>query len=235
MQMIAAVDVGSNAIRMVVGEVDDEWKVRAIENIRVPVRLGQDVFTEGFIQEESIQATIDTFMRFRRVADDFGITRLRAIATSAMREASNGDFLVDRIANSTGIQLEVIDGDEEARLVALAIASVINLRKKRAVLVDIGGGSVEVTVTDGPNIVSTESFNMGTVRLLNKLKTNGSFQPPTNASNSDFSLLVQEYAEAPRRRIEREIGAEPVQSMHWHRRQCGGDGQAAAETFQGFK
>ena len=137
MQMIAAVDVGSNAIRMVVGEVDDGWKVRPIENIRLPVRLGQDVFTEGFIQEESIQATIDTFMRFRRVADDFGITHLRAIATSAMREASNGDFLVDRIANSTGFQLEIIDGDEEARLVALAITNVINLRKKRAVLVDI--------------------------------------------------------------------------------------------------
>lgn len=210
MQMIAAVDVGSNAIRMVVGEVDDEWKVRPIENIRLPVRLGQDVFTEGFIQEESIQATIDAFLRFRHVADDFGITGLRAIATSAMREASNGDFLVDRIANSSGIQLEVIDGDEEARLVALAIANVIDLRKKRAVLVDIGGGSVEVAVTDGPNIVSTESFNMGTVRLLNKLKTDGSFHHPANASNSDFSLLVHEYAEAPRRRIEREIGDEPV-------------------------
>jgi exopolyphosphatase/guanosine-5'-triphosphate,3'-diphosphate pyrophosphatase len=210
MQTIAAVDVGSNAIRMVVGEVDDEWKVRPIENIRLPVRLGQDVFTQGFIQEESIQATIDAFMRFRRVADDFGVIRLRAIATSAMREATNGDFLVDRIVNSSGIHLEIIDGDEEARLVALAIANVIDLRKKRAVMVDIGGGSVEVAVTDGPNIVSTESFNMGTVRLLNKLKTNGSFHHPANASNSDFSLLVQEYAEAPRRRIEREIGNEPV-------------------------
>jgi exopolyphosphatase/guanosine-5'-triphosphate,3'-diphosphate pyrophosphatase len=105
---------------------------------------------------------------------------------------------------------EVIDGDEEARLVARAIADVIDLHGKRAVLVDIGGGSVEVTITDGLNIVSTESFNMGTVRLLNKLKTNGSLHSPANASNSDFGLLVQEYAEAPRRRIEREIGAEPV-------------------------
>ena len=210
MQTIAAVDVGSNAIRMVVGEVDADWKVRAVENIRLPVRLGQDVFTVGFIQEETIQAAIDAFLRFRRVADDFDVTRMRAIATSAMREASNGDFLVDRIANSSGIHVEIINGDEEARLVALAIADVIDLRKKRAVLVDIGGGSVEVTVTDGPNIVSTESFNMGTVRLLNKLKTNGSFHVPSGASNPDFSLLVQEYAEAPRRRIEREIGDEPV-------------------------
>ena len=210
MQIIAAIDVGSNAIRMVVGEIDDHWKVRAIENIRLPVRLGQDVFTEGFIQEETIQAAIDAFLRFRRVADDFGVTHMRAIATSAMREAANGDFLIDRIVNSSGIQLEVIDGDEEARLVALAIANVIDLRKKRAVLVDIGGGSVEVAVTDGSYIVSTESFNMGTVRLLNKLKINGSFHIHSGASNSNFSLLVQEYAEAPRRRIEREIGEEPV-------------------------
>jgi exopolyphosphatase/guanosine-5'-triphosphate,3'-diphosphate pyrophosphatase len=195
---------------MVVGEVDADWKVRAVENIRLPVRLGQDVFTVGFIQEETVQAAIDAFLRFRRVADDFGVTRMRAIATSAMREASNGDFLVDRIANSSGIQVEIISGDEEARLIALAITAVIDLRKKRAVLVDIGGGSVEVTVTDGPNIVSTESFNMGTVRLLNKLKTNGNFPHPSNGSNSEFSLLVQEYAEAPRRRIEREIGDKPV-------------------------
>ena len=182
MQIIAAIDVGSNAIRMVVGEIDDHWKVRAIENIRLPVRLGQDVFTEGFIQEETIQAAIDAFLRFRRVADDFGVTHMRAIATSAMREAANGDFLIDRIVNSSGIQLEVIDGDEEARLVALAIANVNDLRKKRAVLVDIGGGSVEVAVTDGSNIVSTESFNMGTVRLLNKLRINGSFPIQCNRS-----------------------------------------------------
>jgi exopolyphosphatase / guanosine-5'-triphosphate,3'-diphosphate pyrophosphatase len=210
MQMIAAVDVGSNAIRMVVGEVNSEWKVRAVENIRLPVRLGQDAFTVGFIQEEAVQSAIDAFLRFRRIADDFGVRKMRAIATSAMREASNGDFLVDRIANSSGIQVEIIDGDEEARLVTLAIADVIDLRKKRAVLVDIGGGSVEVTVTDGPNIVSTESFNMGTVRLLNSLKVNGNHQSASNGSNSDFSLLVQEYAEAPRRRIEREIGDHPV-------------------------
>jgi exopolyphosphatase/guanosine-5'-triphosphate,3'-diphosphate pyrophosphatase len=164
----------------------------------------------GFIQEESIQAAIDAFMRFRRVADDFGVTRMRAVATSAMREATNGDFLAGRIANSSGIQIEIISGEEEARLATLAIAAVIDLRKKRAVLVDIGGGSVEVTITDGPNIVSTESFNMGTVRLLNNLKLNGSFPSPSGAPNSNFSLLVQEYAEAPRRRIEREIGKEPV-------------------------
>lgn len=210
MQTIAAVDVGSNAIRMVVGEVDADWKVHAVENIRLPVRLGQDVFTVGFIQEETVQAAIDAFLRFRRIADDFGVRKMRAIATSAMREASNGDFLVDRIANSSGIQIEIISGDEEARLVTLAIADVIDLQKKRAVLVDIGGGSVEVTVTDGPNIVSTESFNMGTVRLLNNLKVNGNYQSATNGSSSDFSLLVQEYAEAPRRRIEREIGDDPV-------------------------
>ena len=69
MQTIAAIDVGSNAIRMVVGEIDAKWNVHAIENIRLPVRLGQDVFTIGFIQEETIQAAIDAFMRFRRVAD----------------------------------------------------------------------------------------------------------------------------------------------------------------------
>ena len=210
MQNIAVVDVGSNAIRMIVGHVDADWKVERVENIRIPVRLGQDVFADGFVHEETIQAAVDAFNRFRSIADAFGVTRLRAIATSAMREATNSDFLVNRIASSSDIQIEVISGDEEARLIALAIADVVDLHNKRAVLVDIGGGSVEVTVTKGLNIVSTDSYNMGTVRLLNKLKTDGDLHLISNGTNSTFNLLVHEYTEAHRRRIEQVIGREPV-------------------------
>jgi exopolyphosphatase/guanosine-5'-triphosphate,3'-diphosphate pyrophosphatase len=195
---------------MIVGRVDADWKVQPMENIRIPVRLGQDVFTDGFIREETIQAAIDAFNRFRSTADAFGVTRLRAIATSAMREAYNGDFLVARILNSSNIQVEVISGDEEARLIALAIANVVNLAGKRAVLVDIGGGSVEVTVMQGQTILSTDSYNMGTVRLLNKLKINGDLPMLSTTPSLGFSRLVHEYAEAPRRRIEREIGSDPV-------------------------
>ncbi len=206
MQKIAAIDAGSNAMRMVVGNINEAWEVEPIENIRLPVRLGQDVFTTGVLEEKTMQQAVDAFLHFRRVANDFGVVQTRAIATSAMREADNGDILLDRIARTSGIEVEIISGAEEARLIHLAVANRIPLSGKRAILVDIGGGSVEVTLSDNGNILSTESYNMGTVRLLQKLDHGKESVVHPNGAKHRFSLLVREYAEAARRRIDREIG-----------------------------
>ena len=119
-----------------------------------------------------------------------------------MREAGNSDLLCDRILHTTGIDIDIVSGDEEARLIHLAVAKAINLKSKRAMLIDIGGGSVEVTLSQGGTILSTESYNMGTVRLLQKLSNK-----PTRLS---FDQLVREYAEAAKRRIEREIGHKKI-------------------------
>ena len=206
MQNIAAIDTGSNAIRLIVGEIRDSRRVEPVENIRLPVRLGQDAFTTGFLREETIQQGVDAFLHFRRVADDFGVTKIRAIATSALREASNSHILLDRIQQTSGIEIEIINGEEEARLIHLAVENALDLEDKRAVLIDIGGGSVEVTISENKKIISTESYNVGTVRLLKKL--NG--EEKQAASKRPFSLLVREYAEAARRRIDREIGSEKI-------------------------
>ena len=203
MLKVAAIDVGSNAIRMAVGEVDDSWKVKAIENIRIPVRLGQDVFTSGKLEETSMQQTLDVFSRFQRVARDFDVFRLRAVATSAIREAANGRLLADRINSATGIHVDIIDGDEEARLIHLAVTHVLDRKNKRTLLIDIGGGSVEVSLSTGDNIISTGSYKMGTVRLLKILEAKDS-------PEQTFSQLIYEYAESARRRIEREIGDERI-------------------------
>ena len=88
---ISAIDVGSNAMRMVVGEVDETWQVRPIENIRLPVRLGQDVFDRGYLEEKTIQQTEEVFLRFRQMAENFNVHQLRAVATSAAREAERGE------------------------------------------------------------------------------------------------------------------------------------------------
>ena len=88
MMRIAAIDVGSNAMRMVIGEVDGSGGVNVIENIRLPVRLGQDVFSKGYLEEKTIQQTEEAFLHFRHVADGFNVARLRAVATSAAREAA---------------------------------------------------------------------------------------------------------------------------------------------------
>jgi exopolyphosphatase/guanosine-5'-triphosphate,3'-diphosphate pyrophosphatase len=201
---ISAIDVGSNAMRMVIGEVDEAWRVKTIENIRLPVRLGQDVFSKGYLEEKTIQQTEEAFLRFKHVAESFNIQHLRAVATSAAREAGNSDLLLDRVFRTSGIEIEIISGEEEARLIHSAVAHVLNLTNKRTLLIDIGGGSIEVTISTGRNIISTDSYNMGTVRLLEKL--NGK-----NKSKHPFGNLVREYAEAARYRIERDLGDEKVQ------------------------
>lgn len=203
MQTIAAIDVGSNAMRMVVGRVVYDGKVEVVENLRLPVRLGQDAFTTGIVSEETAQQTVDAFIRFSKIADDHDVQNLRSVATSAMREITNSDLLIDRIARTTGIDIEIINGEEEARLIHLAVAQSVNLKDKHALLIDIGGGSVEVTLSLNGNIISTESYNMGTVRLLKKLSNEKDTAPP-------FHKLVREYAEAARHRIDRELGSKKI-------------------------
>ncbi len=209
MQKIAAIDAGSNAMRMVVGNVNEVWQVEPIENIRLPVRLGRDVFTTGMLAEKTMQQAADAFVHFRRVAQEFGVNHIRAVATSAMREAANADILLDRIWRSSRIEVEVISGAEEARLIHMAVAHMLKLDGKRAVLVDIGGGSVEVTLSENGNILSTESYHIGAVRLLQKLDS-GKELAYSMARKHPFSLLVREYAEAARRRIDRELGSARV-------------------------
>ena len=203
MSNIAAIDVGSNAIRMMVSRLNNGGSLETLENIRLPVRLGQDAFTSGQFSEQTMQMVVDAFLHFRKVADVFEVIQTRAVATSAMRETSNSDLLVDRIVRETGFSIELISGEEEARLIHLAVTRSVELKNKHAVLIDIGGGSVEVTLSDGENILSTESYGMGTVRLLKKLESDEGKKLP-------FNRLVREYAESARRHIDREIGDEKV-------------------------
>jgi exopolyphosphatase/guanosine-5'-triphosphate,3'-diphosphate pyrophosphatase len=203
MQTIAAVDIGSNGIRMVVGRVDPNGQVQVVENIRLPVRLGTDAFTSGIASEETIRQVVEAFLQFRRIIRDTGIGRVRAVATSAVRELSNRDILLDRIARSAFIEVQVISGAEEARLVHLAVSHVMDLSGKRALLVDIGGGSVEVTLCKGQEILATDSYSMGTVRVLEKLgQANGHPVP--------FERLAEEYADAAKRHIDQDTGGTKV-------------------------
>lgn len=204
MSKIAAIDVGSNAMRMIVGEVDEAWRVNTLENIRLPVRLGQDVFSKGYLEPGTIQRAREAFLRFRHITETYNVQQMRAIGTSAVREASNSDLLIDEIRNTSGIELEVISGEEEARLIHQAAVHALNLRDKRTLLIDIGGGSVEVTIVMGQKIISTESYQLGTVRLLEKLEI-------IDNSSHSFGDLVREYAEATRYRIKRDFGGEKIQ------------------------
>ena len=164
-----SIDVGSNAIRLrIVESSSSAWGgevVREVTSARAPVRLGRDVFRSGRLSSATLDDATQVLAGFRSMFEREGVTSYRAVATSATREASNGLDLVMRAEREAGIELETIDGHEEARLVNVAVARAIRLTGRTA-LADIGGGSTEITVLDGVKRVRSTSLPLGTVRLL---------------------------------------------------------------------
>ena len=183
---VAAIDMGSNAIRFVVAEfvAPNSWV--ELESQRVPVRLGHEVFLTGRLDADAMTATVEAMSSFRRAIDTLGVPRYRAVATSAVRESRNGGELVERIRRECGIQLETITGSEEARLVWLAIRSRMKLGDQRWLAVDLGGGSLEISDVSAHGIHWSESHTMGTVRILEDLGSAGADVESTRA-------LIEEY------------------------------------------
>jgi exopolyphosphatase/guanosine-5'-triphosphate,3'-diphosphate pyrophosphatase len=163
---LAAIDAGSNAIRVVIAELSATEVVR-VEAERIPVRLGHNAFTSGTLDPETIDRAVAAFVHFRQRFDQLGVGTYRAVATSAVRNATNRDVLLHRLYHEAGIELEVIEGEEEARLVRKAVAQAMSASPHgmpRAIL-DLGGGSLEVNVRQG-SAFRGYSLPVGTVRLL---------------------------------------------------------------------
>ena len=160
-----AIDLGSNAMRALIArKTGNELKV--IRSMRVPLRLGEDVFKNGFISPAKMEATENAFIELFHAFAGHGVTQVRAMATSAMRDAINGPLLAEKILKYTGIEVEIIRGKEEARIICEAVKSQLNFGDKDVLLMDIGGGSTELTLIRKGIIVGVKSFNVGTVRLL---------------------------------------------------------------------
>lgn len=163
---VAAIDLGSNAIRFLAGELDGAGGMETLAFDRAAVRLGHDVFVSGRIGPAIMDATVAALVGFRRRMDELGITRYRAVATSAVRDSANGADLIERVRSAAGIVLETISGTEEAELVHRAVRSRVPMDARPWLLIDIGGGSVEITLADGGGILDTASYAAGAVRLL---------------------------------------------------------------------
>ncbi|SRX73600.1 Ppx/GppA phosphatase family protein [Aequorivita antarctica] len=168
-----AVDIGSNAIRLlVVTVIEQEGKDTLFKKtslVRVPIRLGAEVFLEGKISDNSANRMIDAMQAFRLLMKTHNITRFRACATSAMREASNGRELAEIIETKTGLSINIIDGNDEAAIIASTDLKNLIQNDKVFLYVDVGGGSTELTVFANGNNVTSQSFKLGTVRLLEGL------------------------------------------------------------------
>lgn len=200
------VDLGSNAIRTQIVEIQRDPgggapATRVLSSHREPVRLGKDVFLTGEIPEPTVAAAVEVMRRFREACDALGVSHVRAIATSATREAGNRDLIVEQIRAATGIEVEVISGSQEAYLLGLAVGTAVDLRSGRSLLADLGGGSCEVTLYEDGHVVSAESYRLGSLRILQALTT-------TDASDqgSGFLELLQQYVHSLESRIETGFG-----------------------------
>lgn len=165
----AAIDIGSNAIRLLVVDAQEYingTRFKKISLVRVPIRLGMDVFVNKKISPYNEKRLIKALTGFKNLIDAYEVIDFRACATSAMREAKNGEYVVSDIKKKTGISLEVISGKEEAEMLfATKIADVLNPNKSY-LYVDVGGGSTEVTLISKGKIQASHSFGIGTIRTL---------------------------------------------------------------------
>lgn len=167
---LAAIDIGSNAARLLITEVieqhSSDTKFNKLNLIRVPLRLGFDVFENGLISDEKTTMLIQTLKAFRHLINAYEVDAIKACATSAMRDAKNADKIIAIIKKETGLDVEVISGEMEANLVyENHIAE--NMDKEHSYMyIDVGGGSTEVSIFGNGKLTAKKSFNIGTIRLL---------------------------------------------------------------------
>lgn len=164
---LAAIDVGTNSVHMVVARVVDGDRFDVIAREKEQVRLGQGGTDMKRLAPEAVDRAVVTLDRFRRVADAHGAL-VRAVATSAVREATDPDVLLDRARDEAGVEVEVISGVEEARLIHLGVLSALPVFDQRIVVADIGGGSTELVLGERGEVLAARSLKLGAVRLTNR-------------------------------------------------------------------
>lgn len=166
----AAIDIGSNAVRLLIKQLESEEEplFSKVLLLRVPLRLGFDVFASGKISEIKEKNMIRLMKAYKNLMKIYNVSSYRACATSAMRDASNGPEIIRAIKKKTGIKIEIIDGQEEAKMIYNNHIEYMKGRKGNFMYVDVGGGSTEINLLADGELVCSRSYNIGTVRILNE-------------------------------------------------------------------
>ena len=166
----AAIDIGSNAVRLLISNIIEEKgnPVRFKKNslVRVPIRLGEDVFINQKISKRNTKRLVDTMLAFNLLMKSHNVVKYKACATSAMREAKNGQELTNLILEKSEIKIDIIGGEEEAQIIAATDLKQYIKEDRAYLYVDVGGGSTEFTIFDNGKTVTSKSYKIGTVRLL---------------------------------------------------------------------
>ena len=176
---VAAMDVGTNSVHMIVAQVDPDGHFRVLDRAKEMVRLGRKGLTSHRLTGPAMDAGVRSIAQFKTLAERQGATRFRAVATSAVREARNGGEFIQRVKDETGIRLKVIPGREEARLIWLGAVQAIDLRGEPSLILDIGGGSVELIVVEGGQPTALHSLKLGCARMTERFLKD---DPPSAAS-----------------------------------------------------
>ena len=176
----AAIDIGSNAVRLLIKSIDreavQEKKIKKVMMLRVPLRLGFDVFSIGELSEKKADKLRRLMKAFRQLMKIYDVDDYRACATSAMRDARNGRTIIKKIEKHTGIRSEIIDGQEEARMIYNNHIECMEDRLGNYMYVDVGGGSTEINLLTNGELVWSVSYNIGTVRMLSNAVKEGTWQ-----------------------------------------------------------
>ena len=166
----AGIDIGSNAVRLLIkclNEPGSAEPLSKVQLVRVPLRLGEDAFVEGHISKKKSKQLVSLMKAYHELMEIYEVSAFRACATSAMRDADNGEELVEKIYEKTGIKIEIIDGREEAQLISSdLIRSLSGEHEETFLYIDVGGGSTELNLVRGSQLIESRSFDIGTIRQL---------------------------------------------------------------------
>ncbi|MFN5755603.1 MAG: HD domain-containing protein [Planctomycetia bacterium] len=198
---LAAIDIGSNSVRLLVAEALRGGAYRILDEEREPTRLGRSVSSQGRLDDESMDKTLQALRTFKEIAAGYQVTSLRTIATCAVREARNGPEFCRRVREEVGLEVEVIAGDREARLAFASVQHAFDLTGKNVVVADIGGGSTEIVFATGNLIESIFSTPLGAVRLTEQ------FALGENATLPDFERMEEEVTACLKKRTTRPLFA----------------------------
>lgn len=191
-RVVAVVDVGSTAIRILISEVDSKGGIQRIDRAARPVTLGRDVFVNGVISRESLLQSVRILNGYIELAKGYGLTKseIRVIATSAVREARNRDIFIDRIQVKTGLKISIVEGVEENYLTYIAVDHAIRAIRPQfarfnSIILEVGGGTTEVMLLQKGRMVAAHSLRLGTVRLEEQIRDGGD-------SSDDLDEYIQE-------------------------------------------
>lgn len=188
----AAIDIGSNAVRLLIKEIKEEQGKAHFSKVlmlRVPLRLGFDVFDIGKISEKKEKNMIRLMKAFRHLMKIYDVKHCRACATSAMRDAKNGMDIIKQIEKKTGVHIDIIDGQEEAKIIYNNHVEHMEDQKGNYMYVDVGGGSTEINLLSESQLVCSRSYNIGTVRMLNNAVKDSEWERLKN----DLAELAKSY------------------------------------------